>query len=77
MFGVDAAGDSIPGSYHPRAYFSATVFVHDVGLAGLEGSLSLHNAGDALNPLIQPYDGGQPPYLGPGRELVARVAYAF
>ncbi len=64
-------------SFAPVVYLSAAVFVHDVLLEGLEGSLSLHNIGDARNPLIQPYDGGHPPYVGPGREVFLRVAYAF
>ena len=68
---------AVDQSFAPVVYLSATVFVHDLRLQGLEGSLSLHNAGDARNPLIQPYDGGHPPYIGPGRELVARIAYAF
>ena len=75
--GVDGAGDAVVGSFRPVMYLSATVFVHDLVMKGLEASLSLHNLGDARNPLIQPYDGGHPPYIGPGREVVLRVAYAF
>ncbi len=68
---------AVDESIAPRVYLSATIFVHDLGLKGLEGSLTLHNIGDARNPLIQPYDGGHPPYIGAGREVVLRVAYAF
>lgn len=64
-------------SFAPVVYLSATVFVHDVLLEGLEAALSLHNIGDARNPLIQPYDGGHPPLVGPGREVYLRVAYNF
>ncbi len=75
--GVDDAGDPVVSSFKPVVFLSATVFVHDLGWKGLEGSLSLHNIGDARNPLIQPYDGGHPPYIGPGREVFVRVAYAL
>lgn len=68
---------AVADSFAPVVYLSATAFVHDFGVKGLEGSLSLHNAGDARNPLIQPYDGGHPPYIGSGREVVARIAYAL
>src|SRR6185295_2502020 len=45
IFGFDSNGDPLPGSFAPRAYFSGTAFVHDIGVRGLEGSLTLHNIG--------------------------------
>jgi hypothetical protein len=49
----------------------------DVGLPGLSLQLGVGNLLGADVAFVQPYDGGQAPIPGRGRELFLRVGYAF
>ncbi|MCU0695645.1 MAG: TonB-dependent receptor plug domain-containing protein [Myxococcaceae bacterium] len=51
--------------------------VDDVVLPGLSAQLGVGNLLDANVAFVQPYDGGQAPVPGRGRELYLRLSYAF
>jgi outer membrane receptor protein involved in Fe transport len=75
VVGVDAGMRPTYGVIDTDVVLNATVHVRDVGVAGLDVSLGLHDALDARPLMLQPYASGHAPYPGPGREVLLRVSY--
>jgi outer membrane receptor for ferrienterochelin and colicins len=69
--------DGAVGITPPAVLASVALYVRDMGLPGLDGTLAVHNLLDTDYRALQAYDGGHAPMPMPGRELLARVSYRF
>ncbi len=57
----------------PVVLATVALYVRDLGLPGLDGTVAVHNILDTDYRALQPFDGGHAPLPMPGREVLARL----
>jgi outer membrane cobalamin receptor len=73
---ADEDGNEVLERLRPTLLLGCFLRLRDIGVAGLDFSVGVHNLLDQPDPFIQPYNGGHPPLPGRGREVMVRVGYS-
>ncbi|MEW5852125.1 MAG: TonB-dependent receptor plug domain-containing protein [Myxococcota bacterium] len=75
--GIDAEENMVLARLPPVFLLNLYFSWRNAGMRGLDVGAGIYNILDSHDPYPQPYDGGHAPYPSLGRELVARISYAF